>query len=207
MIRLFKVFIPVGTLTLLVSEVLLITSAFVFATYLVLDVDPTVFLLYEGGLSRIALVVLSILLGLHFHDLYSQFYVKSRIVLIQQLCLVIGVAFLTQGLIAYLNTSLRVPISVMTLGSALAVTAIFFWRLLFSAFAFQLVGRDRLLLVGGSPLLEDIGQFIADHPENGLEIAGYLDDRRDPGAPLPGGKILGPMAALRDIVHADRKST
>src|ERR1017187_9934390 len=88
MIRLFKVFIPVSTLTLLVSEVLLITSAFIFATYVVLEVDPTVFLLYDGGLSRIALVVFSILLGLHFHDLYSQVYVKSGIVLMQQLCLV-----------------------------------------------------------------------------------------------------------------------
>ena len=202
MIRLFKVFIPVGTLTLLVSEVLLITSAFIFATYVVLEVDPTVFLLYEGGLSRIALVVLSILLGLHFHDLYSQVYVKSGIVLMQQLCLVMGVAFLSQGLITYLNANLRVPISVMGLGSAIAVVAIFFWRILFSAFASQLVGRDRLLLVGGSPLLEDIGQYIADHPESGLEIAGYLDDHQEPGTAFPGGKILGPVESLRDIVHA-----
>ncbi len=204
MIRLFKVFIPVGTLTLLVSEVLLVISAFIFATYVVLEVDPTVFLLYDGGLSRIVLVVLSILVGLHFHDLYSQFHVKSRIVLIQQLCLVMGVAFLGQGLIAYLNASLRVPIRVMLLGSAIAVLAIFFWRLLFSAFASQVVGRDRMLLVGGSPLLEDIGEFIADHPDCGLEIAGYLDDRHERGTALPGGKVLGPMESLVDLVRATR---
>src|ERR1035441_4722304 len=201
MIRLFKVFIPVSTLTLLVSEVLLVTSAFIFATYLVLEVDPTVFLLYDGGLLRIVLVLLSILVGLHLHDLYSQIHVKSGIVLIQQLCLVMGVAFLSQGLIAYLNPSLRVPIKVMLVGSGIAVAAIFFWRLLFSAFALQVVGRDRLLLVGGSPLLEDIGQYIADHPETGLEVAGYVDDRHEPGASLPGGEILGEMEALRDIVH------
>jgi len=201
MIRLFKVFIPVGTLTLLVSEILLVTSAFIFATYLVLEVDPTVFLLDDGGLFRIALVVLSILVGLHLHDLYSQIQVKSRIVLIQQLCLVMGLAFLTQGLISYLNSSLRVPISIMLRGSAIAVVAIFLWRLLFSAFAFQLVGRDRLLLVGGSPLLEDIGQYIADRPESGLEIAGYVDDRHAPSAELPGGKILGAMESLHDIVR------
>ena len=41
MIRLFKVFIPVATLTLLISEVLLVTSAFIFATYVVLEVDPS----------------------------------------------------------------------------------------------------------------------------------------------------------------------
>jgi sugar transferase (PEP-CTERM system associated) len=202
MIRLFKVFIPVGTLTLLVSEVLLVTSAFIFATYVVLEVDPTVFLLYDGGLFRIGLVLLSIIVGLHFHDLYSRIHVKSRITLVQQLCLVMGVAFLTQGLIAYADSNLRVPIRVMVLGSTLAVIAIFFWRILFSAFALQMVGRDRILLVGGSPLLEDIGQFIADHPESGLEVAGYLDDRHQIGTPLPGGKILGDMDSLRDIVRA-----
>jgi sugar transferase (PEP-CTERM system associated) len=201
MIRLFKVFIPVATLTLLISEVLLVTSAFIFATYVVLEVDPTVFLLYDGGLFRIALVLVSILVGLHFHDLYSKVHVKSQIILIQQLCLVMGVAFLTQGLIAYVNSNLRVPIRVMVVGSAIAVVAIFFWRVLFSTFVLQVVGRDRLLLVGGSPLLEDIGQYITEHPESGLEIAGYLDDRHQPGTPLPGGKTLGPMESLRDIVR------
>ena len=172
MIRLFKVFIPVGTLTLLVSETILVTSAFIFATYLALEVDPTVFLLYDGGLTRILLVLISILVGLHFHDLYSQFHVKSQIVLVQQLCLVMGVAFLTQGLIAYLNANLRVPIRVMVVGSAIAVIAIFFWRVFFSAYALQVVGRDRLLLVGGSPLLEDIGETC------GRSSGSRLDGRR-----------------------------
>jgi sugar transferase (PEP-CTERM system associated) len=112
-----------------------------------------------------------------------------------------GVALIVQALIAYLNASLRVPIGIMLRGSAIAVVAIFLWRLLFSAFAFQLVGRDRLLLVGGSPLLEDIGQYIADRPETGLEIAGYVDDVHPAGASLPGGQMLGAMESLRDIVR------
>jgi sugar transferase (PEP-CTERM system associated) len=168
---------------------------------MVLEVDPTVFLLYDGGLFRIALVLISILLGLHFHDLYTKVHVQSKVILIQQLCLVMGVAFLTQGLIAYVNANLRVPIRVMVVGSAIAVGAIFLWRLLFSTFVLQVVGRDRLLLVGGSPLLEDIGQYIIEHPESGLEIAGYIDDRHQPGTSLPGGKALGAIDSLRDIVR------
>jgi sugar transferase (PEP-CTERM system associated) len=202
MIRLFKVFIPVGTLTLLISEIVLVTSAFVLATYFSLEVDPSVYLQYDGGWMRIAFVVLSILIGLHFHDLYSQFVVKSRIVLIQQLCLVMGVAFLTQGFIAYLNANLRVPIRVMVVGGSIAVLAIFFWRVFFSAYALQVVGRDLLLLVGGSPLLEDIGGHLAEHPETGIGVAGYVDDRHEPGAVLAGGKVLGSMSALTDIVRA-----
>jgi sugar transferase (PEP-CTERM system associated) len=202
MSRLFKVFIPVQTLTLLMSEIVLVTSAFIFATYITFEADPTVYLMDEGGLMRIMLVVFSILIGLHFHDLYSQFQVKSRIVLVQQLCLVMGVAFLSQGLIAYLHGNLRVPIRVMVLGSAVAVVSIFLWRIFFSAYAFQVVGKDRLLLIGGSPLLEDIATHVADRPETGLEIAGYVDDRHEPGTALAGGKVLGPMSALRDIVRA-----
>jgi sugar transferase (PEP-CTERM system associated) len=202
MIRLFKVFIPVGTLTLLVSEIVLVASAFVLATYLNLDVDPAVFLLYDGGGVRIALVVVTILIGLHFHDLYSQYRVKSRIVLIQQLSLVMGIAFLTQGVIAYVDANLRVPIRVMLTGSAIAVAAIYLWRIFFSAYALQVVGLDRMLLVGGSPLLEEIGREIAERPELGLQVSGYVDDRHEAGTLLAGGKVLGPMESLRELVLA-----
>lgn len=202
MIRLFRVFVPVGALILLISEILLISSAFILAAYIILDVDPTNYLLYEGGIASIALVLLSILVGLYLHDLYSDIFVKSRIALLQQLCLVIGIAFLTQGFIAYLSRSLRMPIHVMVLGSFMALIAIFSWRVFFSAFAVRVVGRDRLLLVGGSPVLEEIGQFILDYPEKGLSICGYVDDFREPGFQLPGGLVLGPMATLRQIVEA-----
>ncbi|MGA2773746.1 MAG: hypothetical protein ABSG26_23350, partial [Bryobacteraceae bacterium] len=134
MIRLFRVFVPVGSLALLSSEILLIISSFVLATYVVLEVDPTVYLLYDGGLVRILLVLASILLGMHFHDLYSKIYVRSRLMLAQQLCLVIGIAFLFQALAGYVDASLRVPIRVMVMGSFLGVTAIFGWRVFFSAY-------------------------------------------------------------------------
>jgi sugar transferase (PEP-CTERM system associated) len=201
MIRLFRVFVPVGSLALLSSEILLITSSFVLATYLVLEVDPTVFLLYDGGLMRILLVLASILLGMHFHDLYSKIYVRSRLVLAQQLCLVIGIAFLFQALVGYVDADLRVPIRVMVLGSFLAAAAIFAWRVFFSAHVLRVVAQDRLLLVGTSPLLEDIGKHIEEHPEMGLQVVGYVSDRAETGTAMSGGKVLGPMASLHEIIQ------
>jgi sugar transferase (PEP-CTERM system associated) len=202
MIRLFRVFVPAVSLALFSSEILLILASYVLATYVVLTVDPTVFLLYDRGLVRILLVLASILVGMHFHDLYSNLFVRSRRVLIQQLCLVIGVAFLVQALIGYLDATLRVPIRVMVLGSILAVPAIFAWRVFFSAYVLRVVGRDRLLLVGASPLLEDIGKHIEDHPETGLQVVGYVRDSEEAGTAMAGGKVLGPIAALREIVQA-----
>ena len=180
MIRLFRVFVPVGTLTLLISETLLIASAFLGAAFLVLEVDPTVFLLFDGGLVRLAVVVATIVAGLYLQDMYSQYFVRSRIVLLQQLCLVMGAAFLLQGLISYFDRELRVPLRIMMAGGAIAIVAIYVWRLFFSAWAVQVVGRERILLVGGSPLLEDIGRHVEAHPEAGQEVPATWMTRTSP---------------------------
>ena len=202
MTRFFRVFVPATAVVLLVSETLLITSAFILAVYLALDVDPWVYLIYDGGFIHLMPALLSILLGMYFNDLYSQYYVKSRIVLLQQLCLVMGGAFLTQGFLSYLSPNIRVSARVMTVGSGLAVVAIYFWRVLFSTSAIHMMGRERLLLVGGSPLLEDIASHLETRPELGLEVAGYVDDAHQPGEALRGGKLLGSLPALKEIVEA-----
>jgi sugar transferase (PEP-CTERM system associated) len=206
MIRLFRVFIPVGTLALLLSEILLITGAFLVASYLILPADPSAYLLYDGGMKSITLVVLSILLGLYLHDLYTEIHLSSKVILLQQLCLVMGIAFLMQGFISYLNPDLRLPLRLMTVGSSLSMAGIFFWRWLFSAYVAAVVGRDRLLLVGNSPILADIARFIADHPEKAMAITGYVGEFPPDGEELPGGKVLGPLSSLREIVAATRPS-
>src|SRR5436309_13728203 len=152
MVRLFRVFVPVGSLALLISEVVLVTSAFIITCYFTLEFGPTVFLFYESGLVRILLVTCSVILGLHFNDLYTEIYIKSRILLLQQLSLVMGVAFLAQGLISYASTALRMPIHLMVPGSALAMVGLFAWRILYSRYLLGVVGAQRILFVGGNPV-------------------------------------------------------
>src|SRR5579885_3449983 len=118
MIRLFRVFVPTSVVTLLISEVILIFSCYVLACFFTLDMDPGVFLLYDGGLARIALVVGCVMLGIYFHDLFTEFRIKSRIILLQQMCLVVGIAFLTQALLSYLKLpGWIMPRWVMIIGS------------------------------------------------------------------------------------------
>jgi len=143
-------------------------------------------------------------IGLHFNDLYSKIRVSSRIVLLQQLFLVIGVCFLLQGFLAYLSPNFRVPIRVMVVGNFITMVAIFGWRIFFSDFAMEMVGRERMLLVGASSLLVDIAQHIATHPEAGLAVVGYVDESHEPGTELPGGKVLGVVSSLTEIVAATR---
>src|SRR5215831_8232191 len=100
MIRLFRVFIPVSTFTLFLAEIVLTSLSFTAAAYLVFDVDPTDYLLYDGGVLAIFVVSAVVLLGFYFNGLYSEVYVKSKVILLYQLFLVIGLTFLFEGLIS-----------------------------------------------------------------------------------------------------------
>jgi sugar transferase (PEP-CTERM system associated) len=120
--------------------------------------------------------------------------------------MVMGAAFLVQGLLSYVVPELRVSAHVMAWGSALAILVIFFWRVLFSTFAINVIGGDTLLMVGGSPLLEDIASHLEEHPELGWGVAGYVDDAHQPGDHLRSGKVLGGLADLKEIVQATNPS-
>jgi sugar transferase (PEP-CTERM system associated) len=205
MIRLFRVFIPIGVVTLLVSEVLLVTAVYVISSYFSLQVNPSVYLFYDGGMISILVVVVSILLGLYFQDLYSDYVVKSKTVLLHQLCLAMGIAFLAQGFVSYLFRDLRMPAHLMIAGSFASMVAMFGWRVLFS-YAIPVVSRERLLFVGASPVLSEITSFIQEHPETGVTIAGYVTDLENDRDGIPGAKLLGPVHALAEIVVATAPS-
>src|SRR5271154_4696055 len=103
MIRIFNVFIPASVIALLVSEIALIYSCYVVASFFTLDADPGIFFFYDNGVLRLTIVVAGLMIGIYFHDLYTQFRIKSRILLFQQLCLIVGISFLTQALLSYLR--------------------------------------------------------------------------------------------------------
>lgn len=207
MLRLFRVFIPVSVIFLLISEVLLISGAFMLAAWLnpELGDDVASYLVYGNGPINIALVLLTIVLGLYLQDLYTNIYVTSHIVLLQQLCFVLGTAFLIQGVVSYVDRDLRMPLHVMVPGSAMALVGIYGWRVFFSAYVVKVMGAERLLLVGNSPVLADVAAHIHSHPEKGIRLIGHLSDE-DGNSAGSMGKFLGRLDALRDVVGVTQPS-
>jgi lipopolysaccharide/colanic/teichoic acid biosynthesis glycosyltransferase len=197
--RLSRVYVPVGALALFFSEILLIAACFLVLTFLILNVDPTVFLFADNGLLRIALAGASILFGLYFEDLYTNLYVKSRVLLIQQLCLVMGIALLAQGILGYVHDGFRLPLRLMVPACAVLVVALFAWRVAYSVYVLDVVGAQRILFVGMCGLLRDMAAHIGAHPELGLQVIGYVDDCQSPDAPPDVGELLGPLGELPRI--------
>ncbi len=200
MIRLFRVFVPASVIALLISEAILIYTCYVIATFIVMDVDPEVFLLYDNGWARIGVVVLCLMVGIYFQDLYTQFRIKSRVLLLQQVGVVVGAAFLAQALLVYLRLqTLFVPTWLMIVGSGLTLVLLPLWRILYTSMVFKAIGSERVLFLGSSSVVQEISRYVTDHPETGLMTIGYVDDLAA-GSEIAGAKVLGPISDLRRIV-------
>ena len=203
MIRLFRVFIPASVIGLLVSEAVLIFFCYFLAVFLMPGADPEVFLLDDNGVWRIAVVAGCIMFGIYFHDLYWKFRIQSKILLVQQLCLVLGLAFMTQALLTYLRLpSFTLPKWTMIVGSGLTLVLLPSWRILYEVLVLRALRRNRVMFLGWSALAAEIYERIAERPEMGLEAIGYLD--HNPGDPNPSNPLpfLGEVDHVRDIAAA-----
>ena len=204
MIRLFRVFVPASVVALLVSEVILTYTCYVVATFAMLEVDPEVFLLYDSGWLRIAIVVGCLMFGIYFHDLYTQFRIRSKVLLLQQVIVVVGISFLTQALLVYLRLpELILPTWIMIVGSGLTLIFLPIWRILFSAVVMKAMGSERVLFLGTSSVAQEIVQYLIEHPETGLTPIGFIDNV-EAGAEIAGAKVLGRVSDLREIVSQFR---
>ncbi len=200
MIRLFPVIVPARTLFLLISEILLIFLSFVVAAYFV-AIDLNDYLYEKRGWEGIIVVVVSVLIGFYLQDFYSAIQTRLEFLSAQKLFLAFGPAFILQALLGYQHGIIPIPPlspRVMIYGSLMAMAGVLVWR----TAVLRLVGPESVLLVGGSSVLIDIARYITDKPEMCMTVTGYVDDVHQTEATLPGGKILGPLASLREIVNA-----
>ena len=204
MIRLFRTFIPVSTLTLFLADMLLGGASFVAGCYLVWQVDPSDYLLYDGGVLSILVVTGAFLAGCYFCGFYSDVYVKSRVILLYQLFLVAGLTFLFEGLISSVFQQLRLPIRVMAAGSCLALPAIFGWHVLFGRYASRILGKAKMLLVGTDLAVAAVGRYVVAHPECGFELAGCVREEGFDGDWLPAIECCGNVGSLPEIVEKMR---
>ncbi|MEZ5403405.1 MAG: sugar transferase [Bryobacteraceae bacterium] len=195
--------VPITILALVVSESVLIASMFVLAVYLIADIDPVLWLVYENGLWRILVLTGIIVFALYFQDLYSRFRVANRTLLVQQICLGLGVGFLTQAMFSYVAPALLLPRWIMMIGSLLLLVTLPVWRVLYSAAVTQGLAAERVLMVGASPISIEIAEAIRTRPELGMALAGFVLDGPPP-AQLSSFPVLGNIEDFRRIV-ADSK--
>ncbi|HYI91952.1 MAG TPA: sugar transferase [Bryobacteraceae bacterium] len=205
MIRLFRVFVPTSTLILLLTEIGLVFGSYLAALYILLPFEPEIFLFYEDGFLRLALVVLAVMLALYFQDFYTSGAGRSNILIIEKTIRTIAIVFFTQAIMAYAAPTLLMPRWTVLGGSAILLFALPAWRFCFNTIFFRALSPQRILFIGTNNDVQEIAQHLADHPEIGMCGIGYLDDSYEVGHTVAAGlPILGGYSDLKSIVESQK---
>lgn len=177
----------------------MLIGCYVASCYLVLGVEPDLFLLEDRGLLNILLVVAGITLGMYFQDMYSELRVRSRTLVAQQVSTALGVAFLLQSVLNYASPATVIPRWVMLIGSLLSLFALLACRMVFSRTVLSGLQGRRLLFLGRNETVRQIADRIDRRPELGLSVAGFLDEESDETGEA--GRRLGAVSDLTRVVN------
>jgi exopolysaccharide biosynthesis polyprenyl glycosylphosphotransferase len=199
MIRLFRVFIPKSIIGLVVSDFLLLYGCFLLPLYLFMP-DAEIYLRYEDGFVNISIAVVTVVLGLYFQDLYTEFRIRRRMLLMQQIIFVIGGVFLFQAFLSYVSPDNVTPRSVMLAGCTLIALFLPLWRIVYTTVIYKGFGIERVLFLGTDVVGMDIAERFAAKPELGFIPLGFVDDTNPPGSKVAGLTVLGPSSKLAEIV-------
>ena len=206
MIQLFRVFIPASVVGLLVSEIILAFGCYAFAFLLVGQDDFVIYYMFDGGFERTGIVVATLVLGIYFNDLYTELRVVSRLRLVQQMCLVLGLAFFAQALIGYLAENLIIGHWHMMLGSLMVLVMLPLWRVAFDLAVMRVFNKDRILFVGANRLVKEVMAAVQVKPQFGIVSMGYLSDEQNEDVPEVVGPRLGGIAELAKVCAGDPPS-
>ena len=122
MLRLFRVYFSATVAALLAYEFILIYLCYLGATCAWLA-DAEAFLEDDGGWLRIFIVVFFVVLGIYFHDLYSNLAFSRE--LLHKSVVVAGMAFLSEAMLTYVKLRrLVLPAGPMIAGSALTIAGL-----------------------------------------------------------------------------------
>jgi len=158
-------------------------------------------LFYDGGWRQVGLVVAAIQLGLYFQDLYDHLRPASRIYLAQQVSLVLGGAFLLQAVLGYGRSALQLNKWTMVYGSLLVLLVLPMWRVAFYSVISKALPPEKMLFLGTSATLRGIAKRLAERPELGSVVVGYLSAA--PGE-LPHAPWLGDLQELPQVIERHR---
>jgi len=201
--RLYRLLGPESSLAVLTTEIALTLTCYTVAATLLLPVDPVIFLWYDYGALRFLIVAFTILVVLYFQDLYDVLRVDSRFVLVQQFSLAIGIAFLLQAFLNYVDSSLVMPRRTMLLGSSLALVTLPANRVLFARLISTEGFAERVLFLGCSPLIERIHRRIRERPDLGLRAIGCVHETNGADE-LDCGTVLGDVNEFREIAEREK---
>ncbi|MGB7560185.1 MAG: sugar transferase [Candidatus Acidiferrales bacterium] len=175
MIRFFHTYFPARTLLLGISETLLITAAFVGATFARLGMnDASVMLNYNQGFLKILVVAIVFILCMYYFDLYDSFILSNRREVLTRLVQVLGTVCILLALLYFVFPPLQLGRGIFSIGLIFVALLLFAWRRLFLVVNTMPQFAERALILGDGPLAKPLIEEIEARKELGIRVVGQM---------------------------------
>ena len=194
--RLFRLLIPTSVVALLLSEIALILACYTLASLFLLRPDAYIYLIVEQNYWKLLVVTACIVIGMYFQDLYADFRITSRILLVQEVCLAVGSALLFMAALGYISTDYLLPRWLMVAGSFGVVVLVPLWRIFYWKYGLMALSKERVLLLGNSSMLAETTRHLLWKTHLGYHILGYLSEEEPVDFPVP---CLGRVSDVKKI--------
>ena len=132
------------------------------------------YLFYENGAGRIGLVVLVFLVLMYYFDLYNSYILTNRREVVTRLVGVLGTTFVALALLYYTFPDASLGGSVLWSGILAVAVVVPAWRTIFFVLNRSERFAERTLIYGDGPLATPLIDAIAQRPELGLRVSGYV---------------------------------
>jgi lipopolysaccharide/colanic/teichoic acid biosynthesis glycosyltransferase len=166
------------------------------ALYLLVPLDASLYLQYEDGAARIAVLFVEFIIVSYVFDFYKRIYTRSRTILAVQMCQLIGILLLIQAGMAFIHPALVLPQDVTLVGSGLLLISLSLWRIFLYPRVWNAFGTQQVLFVGYNTAVRWLARTFGEQAGLGMRIAGFLVDDATPSA----SPVLGDKRALERIV-------
>ncbi|HMF90954.1 MAG TPA: TIGR03013 family XrtA/PEP-CTERM system glycosyltransferase [Candidatus Angelobacter sp.] len=206
LVRIGGQYYPRKTLTLAISEAMLMMTSLLMATL----VRFPHFAAFQSFLSdrsnwyRFIAVVAVCQLSLYYNELYDMRTTRNPLVLAIHMVRALATSFLALAMLYYLVPNIRLERGILALAGPFALILLITWRLGAHSNTGSARALERVLIVGTGASAAILTREILSRPELQYKIVGFLDERgKNIGRPLVNPGIIGAISQLEEIVDME----
>lgn len=194
------------TIGLIIADIVIIYAGLLFALYLRLGVNGTMFQLYESnGLWKIMLATLVCLTAIYFYDLYDYVVIHNRRELLIRLIQALVTAWVLLTVIFYFVSSLEIGPGTAVYSVIITITLLLALR----SWVHYLLGHpeigEKVLILGEGQIAIEMAEAVLERRDAGYRIAGFIaGDFKDIKMRLPEARNLGMINNLEKIVQKEK---
>ena len=170
MIRLFNVYYSTRAVIRVLGEVPLVAGSFLIAAIWLAGPDPSIPLLYENGLLKIAALTVFTLLLTYYFDLYEPQHISGGWEIYFRILLVLSaLSFVLAGLL-YWDPEFAFSPNVFVVGVAILAITLLIWRSVYEWVCNLPVLREKVYVLGDGERADSMIEMLRKRRDAGMEV-------------------------------------